>query len=509
MPRYAALDIGSNSIRMMAAEATAQEPLKILAAEREVVRLGTGVFRDGKLRKASIELACGALSRMAAIYRKLDVLAVRAVGTSALRDASNQGEFLDLAAEILGTPVEVISGLEEARLIHLGVQTRWPHPKHRLLILDVGGGSAELILSEAGHVVDAFSKPLGAVRLTEMFLKSDPADERELARMSKYIQERLEGPAARFNSKPIGRMIATSATAAAAVCAANHVRRARRDKADRLPASAPQIRQLFRDVSSKGLNGRSKITGIGPRRAEIITAGVAVLNEAMQELRVPRLYYSAAGVRDGIIADLVHRRAGMEQARLDSEARQTVRALGRRYEASVAHTRKVADLSAMLFEGLRDLHRLPLARGRLLEAAAYLFNIGHYVNEAKHHRHSMYLVANSDLPGFSDTERSMIANLCRYHRKSMPQPSHELFVGLNAEDRRAILLMAPLLRLAVALDQSQEQRVERVEAVIHPDTVELRLYSKGDVDIEQWHAAQVADVFREVYGHALVVRTKR
>src|SRR2546423_4315515 len=135
MARYAALDIGSNSIRMMAAEATAQEPLKILAAEREVVRLGTGVFRDGKLSKASIELANGALSRMAATYRKLDVQAVRAVGTSALRDASNQADFLDQAGQILGTPVEVISGLEEARLIHLGVQTQWPHPKHRLLIL--------------------------------------------------------------------------------------------------------------------------------------------------------------------------------------------------------------------------------------------------------------------------------------------------------------------------------------------------------------------------------------
>jgi exopolyphosphatase/guanosine-5'-triphosphate,3'-diphosphate pyrophosphatase len=327
--------------------------------------------------------------------------------------------------------------------------------------------------------------------------------------MSKYIQERLEGPAARFSSKPIGRMIATSATASAAVCAVNHVRRARRDKADRLPASAPQIRQLFREVASKSLNGRSKITGMGPRRAEIITAGVAVLHEVMQGLRVPRLYYSAAGVRDGIIADLVHRRAGMEQARLDTEERQTVRVLGRRFEASVAHTRKVADLSAMLFEGLRDLHRLPLHRGRLLEAAAYLFNIGHFVNEAKHHRHSMYLVANSDLPGFSDAEHAIIANLCRYHRKSMPQPSHDLFVALTAEDRRAVLWLAPLLRLAVALDQSQEQRVERLEAAIHDDTVELRLYSTGDMDIEQWHAAQVADVFREVYGHALVVRAKR
>ena len=509
MPRYAALDIGSNSIRMMAAEVTGQEPMKNLAAEREVVRLGTSVFREGKLSRPSIDLGCEVLTRMAAIYRKLDVQAVRAVATSALRDASNQSEFLERAASILGIPVEVISGLEEARLIHLGVQTRWPNPNQRLLILDIGGGSAELILSEGGHMADAYSRPLGAVRLTEMFLKSDPADERELARMAKYIQDRLAGPAAHLASKKVDRMIATSATAAAVVCAVNHVRRSRRDKADRLSATAPQVRQLLREVSTKNLNGRCKITGIGPSRAEIVTAGVAVLHEVMQRLKVPRLYYSTAGLRDGILADMAHRKAGMEQARLNADERQIVRALGRRFEAAVPHTRKVADVSAVLFEGLRDLHRLPLNRGRLLEAAAYLYNIGHYVNEAKHHRHSMYLVANSDLPGFTDAERMIVANLCRYHRKSMPQASHEPFLALVPEERRTVQFLAPLLRLAVALDQSQEQRVERVECVIGTESVELRLFSNRDVDIEQWHAAQVADVFREVYGRPLVVRTKR
>ena len=137
---------------------------------------------------------------MAEQYRKLDVLAVRAVGTAALRDASNRDEFLARASAIIGHPVEVISGLEEARLIHLGVQSAWPHPKQRVLMMDIGGGSAELILSEGGQLVEAFSKPLGAVRLTEMFLKSDPPNPRELARMQKYIQERIAGPVARFGT---------------------------------------------------------------------------------------------------------------------------------------------------------------------------------------------------------------------------------------------------------------------------------------------------------------------
>jgi len=509
MSRYAAIDIGSNSIRMLAADVHSSQPMQVLAADRQVVRLGKTVFLEGKLGAAEIESACQVLARMTDQYRKLDVMGVRAVGTAALRDASNRDEFLARAAAIIGRPVEVISGLEEARLIHLGVQSVWPHPKQRVLMMDVGGGSAELILSEGGRLVEAFSKPLGALRLTEVFLKSDPPNPRELARMQKYIQERIAGPVARLGTAKLDRMIATSATAAATVCAVNHVRRSRRDRADRLQATGPQLRQLFRDVSSRDSGERAKITGIGPKRAEIIVAGVAVLNEVVLGLKLNRLYYSVGGVREGIIADLSHRQVGMEQARLNADERRAVRALGSHYGVSALHVRKVADLAGMLFQGLRPLHRLPLAKGRLLEAAAYLYNIGHFVNESRHHRHSQYLVQNSDLPGFEDRERTVIATLCRYHRKSMPQLAHETFQVLDAEDRNSVVLLTPLLRLAVALDQSQEQRVERVEAAVLENGVELRLFSERDVDIEQWQADQVAPVFREAYGLPLAVKIKR
>jgi exopolyphosphatase/guanosine-5'-triphosphate,3'-diphosphate pyrophosphatase len=509
MPRYAAIDIGSNSIRMLAAEVDPQGSVRTLAAERRVVRLGTNVFREGWLGAQEIGLGCQVLTQMAEVCRKWEVRAIRVVATSALRDASNRDEFMEPAARILDAPVEVISGLEEARLIHLGVQARWPHPKERLLILDIGGGSAELILGEAGHFVEAFSKPLGAVRLTELFLKNDPADPRELARMQKYIQERIEGPVARFGSVRANRLIATSATAAAVVCAVNNVSRSRRDRADRLSATAPQIRQLYRQMAALDVAGRAKVTGIGPKRAEIITAGVAVLHEVIEALQLPRLYYSTAGVREGIIEDLAHGKTRQEQSRLTSDQRRVVRALARRYGGAATHVRKVAEVACMLFHELRSLHGLTPEKGRLLEAAANLYNIGHFVNEARHHRHSLYLVANSDLPGFEDRERLLIANLCRYHRKSMPQATHESFLALDPEDRHAVALLAPLLRLAVALDQSQEQRVERVDALVQDSSVEIRLYSKQDVDIEQWHAQRVAEAFQQVYGLPLVVKVKR
>lgn len=494
---------------MLAAEVDAGGQMLPLAAERQVVRLGTSVFREGRLNETTMNQACEVLAGMAATYSKLDVLAVRAVGTAALRDAANQPEFLARASTVLGSPVEVISGLEEARLVHLGVQSQWRHPKQRLLIADVGGGSAELILSENGRIVESFTRPLGAVRLTELFLKSDPADPHELVRMQKYIQERIAGPVARAGTAKVDRLIATSSTAAALVCAVNRVRRSRRDLADRLPATAAQIRRLYQQVSSLDLAGRRTMIGIGPKRAEIIVAGVSVLHQVVEQFRMPRLYYSTAGVREGVIADLAHRKVGLAQARLDPDRKRVVAALSRRYGLSAPHVRKVAELSAVLFENLRNIHGLPAMHGQLLEAAAYLYNIGHWVNEARHHKHSLYLVANSDLAGFSEPERLVIACLCRYHRKSMPQLTHPEFVSLDTESRRAVVLLAPLLRIAVALDQSQDQRLEGLHVETADKTVELLLESQLDVDVERWHAERVAAAFWETYGLNLQVRIQR
>ncbi len=202
MSRYAAIDIGSNSIRMLTAEVHPGEPMKVLAASRQVLRLGASVFRAGRLSPESIDAACQPCSPlMADEYRRHEVIAVRAVGTAALRDASNRAEFLERASAVLGSPVEVISGLEEARLIHLGVANAWPNAGHRIMITDIGGGSTELIVSEGNRIVEAYSKPLGAVRLTELFLKSDPPDPREIQRMRRYIQERIAShPAAQFST---------------------------------------------------------------------------------------------------------------------------------------------------------------------------------------------------------------------------------------------------------------------------------------------------------------------
>jgi exopolyphosphatase/guanosine-5'-triphosphate,3'-diphosphate pyrophosphatase len=500
MPRYAAVDIGSNSVRMQVAEMTPGSPVQILANERQVTRLGESVFAEGRISADAMTLLESMLTQMAQTYKKLDVLAVRAVATAAVRDARNQREFIDRMSAAAGCRIEIISGQEEARLIHLGVQSTWPHPKQRVLMIDIGGGSMEIIDSEAGKIRDAYSKPLGAVRLTEVFLASDPPAPRELHRMENYIDDRLESAARRIGVKPWDRVIGTSATASALVCAANRIPRAKRDAANRLRATTAQIREIYHALASTDLAQRRKVTGIGARRAEIIVAGAAALLHALEAFGAKSIYYSAAGVRDGIIADLYARGAGRELSRLNSDQRRVVEDMANHYSVSLKHARKVAALAHSLFIGLEPLHRLPADSGKLLDAAAFLHDAGHYVSDTRHHKHSYYLVANSDMPGFTDREREIIANLCRYHRKSMPAPIHPNFQTLTPDEKKLTTNLIPILRLADALDRSHDQRLTDVQCTVRDNDVVLHLQSSKDIDLEQWAAEQAAETFQQIYG---------
>jgi exopolyphosphatase/guanosine-5'-triphosphate,3'-diphosphate pyrophosphatase len=509
MPRYAAIDIGSNSVRMLAAEAEPGSGIRPLASDREVTRLGQSVFRTGRVSQEATDLVSTVLSRMAQTYRELNVLGIRAVATAAIRDASNQQDFLKRASEAVGSPVETISGQEEARLIHLGVQNVWPHPGKRVLIIDIGGGSAELILSQDRRIEFAVSKQLGALRLCEIFLRTDPPRLSDLRRLESYIAERIAPAVRRIGARSIDRVIATSASASAAVSAINRVPRARRDEADRLRASAPQLRKLYKDLTARSLEERRRIVGIGPRRAEIIIPGIAVLLRILEDLRLPALYHSAAGVREGIIADLAARGAGFNLTELAVEQRTTVEQMAEHYGVPIRHARKVARLSNTLFTALHALHELSPLYGRLLEAAAYLHDIGHFVSDTKHHKHSYYLVANSDMPGFNARERELVANLCRYHRKAVPIETHPNFQGLDPEGKRAVQFLAPILRLADNLDRSGEQRVKDLNCIVRPGEVLLELRGDRDMDLEAWAADSASDVFLQVYNRSLIVARTR
>ncbi len=498
MPRYAAVDIGSNSVRMMAAEVDLHST-RILAEDRQVTRLGESVFSSGEISEEALLFLCATLQKMAAAYQKLDVAGVRAVATSAVRDARNQPEFSQRVSEALGTEVEIISGQEEARLIHLGVEARWPRPEERTLIIDVGGGSAELIISQNGKMIDAASRPLGAVRLKQLFLMQDPPSNSDLLNLSQYIEEKLAPFAERHQGAAFDRVVATSSTAAALVCAVNEIPRPQRETADRVRASFSKLKRFYEKISREPLAQRRRWTGVGPRRAEIIVGGAAVFLRVLEEFQLNSLYYSAAGVRDGIIADLAVRRVGQESSRLSKEQCAVVEAMAQRYGTALEHARKVAFLAHRLFATTQKLHQLPAAAGKLLEAAAYLHDIGHFVSDTGHHKHSAYLVANSDLPGFRVRERLIIAALCRFHRRSMPQSRHLNYQELDADAKRTLLYLIPLLRIADSLDRSHEQKIQDVQVSLKNGTALLSVEAEADPELELWAVGEVAPAFRSVY----------
>ena len=508
MPRYAAIDIGSNSIRMMAAEVSHGET-SVLVEERHVIRLGESVFRTSNISPAALDTMQFTLARMVAAYQALDVVGVRVVATSAVRDAGNQREFLQAANAVLGTNVEIISGPEEARLIHLGVETRWPRAKERTLIIDVGGGSAELIISQNGLLIDSASRPLGAVRLNEVFLKTDPPSPEECRRLDSYIDEKLQPFLKLHQSEKFDRVIATSATAAAIACAVNQIPRTRRDEAERTRASITQVRDLYHALISSTVTARRKIVGIGPRRAEIVAAGTAVFLKTLELFNQRSIYYCGGGVRDGIIADLAARGVGRELTQLTRERRTIVEAMAERYEVSMQHVRHVAFIAHRLFEIFQPVHRLPAEAAKLLEAACILHDIGHFVSNDGHHKHSAYLVENSDMPGFNDRERLTIAALCRFHRKSMPQARHIHFHGLDAEERRWVTSLAVILRLADSLDRSHRQHVSDVTSTLRDGTICLSVESQTDIELELWSAERDAKIFNEVFQCSLQLQRAR
>ena len=226
---------------------------------------------------------------------------------------------------------------------------------------------------------------------------------------------------------------------------------------------------------------------------------------ALQLFQHSSLYYSAAGVRDGIISDLAARGAGREFSRLNREQRRVVEQMAKRYGVQVDHARKVASLGQTLFEALTSLHKLPPGHGKMLEAAAYLHDIGHFVSDTGHHKHSYYIVLNSDLPGFTDSERHFIAALCRYHRKNMPAPKHAAYDLMDPETRRGLTMLSPLLRLADSLDRGHEQRVNGMQVEVRNGNVVVSLESEDGANLELWAAERMADLFREVYQTPLIL----
>jgi exopolyphosphatase/guanosine-5'-triphosphate,3'-diphosphate pyrophosphatase len=504
MPTFAAVDIGSNSVRLKIARLQGGR-LRALHEDREVTRLGEGVFGSGFLTPDSIAETVKVLRRFHRATQQIVTDSVRVVATSALRDARNSQAFLQWVRSATGWRVEIISGVEEARLIHLGLVSSGRVDRSPTLMMDLGGGSCELTVTQGGHIRDAVSLPLGAVRLTNEFLHHDPSRKGELKRLRGFVTREVNRIIDRIATAKVKNVIATSGTAAALAAVASHLRRGA--SGQRLMVSSAEMKRIAKRLARLPVAERRKIEGIGPRRAEIIVAGATVYQELLDRLRLKGFRYSPLGLRDGILAQMAadYDRSTRSGRQIEFERWESIMTAVDHYRVDRKHALDVRDSATLLFSALRSLHRLPPEYREWLSAAAMLYEVGDYVNRNGRHRHTHYIISNSEILGYTPQQRRLIAAVARYLGKSRPTledgPMKLLDPGDRADVQKAILL----LRLARALNLGRSRAVERVRVVVRSAEVKLTLVPRRrmGVDLELWAIEKERDYFREVFGREL------
>ncbi|WP_394838326.1 Ppx/GppA family phosphatase [Pendulispora rubella] len=531
MPCFAAIDVGSNAIRLRIVEAEGPSPgagarvqLPLLPTEsawREVasvrapVRLGGEVFLTGKLAPTSIGRACAAFKDFRREMDAAKVVAYRATATSAVREAANGTTLVERARREAGIDLEIIYGIEEARLIQLAVTRRLALEDRRVLLIDVGGGSTELTVLDKGQSSFSISLPLGSVRLLEAFMKDATTVSKEMTRI---VQEAVDR--ALVEARPqLSRLTGAAFTAGgpdaltlvgtggnietlATLCPA-------KDRAPgELAADVAEMRALFPKLCAMSPAERARTYGLRPDRADTIVPAAAIFLRIAESLGASTIVTPQVGLKDGILEELVDKHFQVWDVLREAEnVLGACMRLGQRFQFDEAHGAHVARLAARLFDDLHDEHQLSDRDRLLMRAAALLHDVGDFVRYDGHHKHSYYLIQNSDIMGLTPDERAIIANVARYHRKSGPDPSHPNFRDLDKESRGKVRALAAMLRIADALDREHLGKVRNVWATIESGKGRVLLKIDGDHEreLEEWTVRAKAGLFRDVFGLEIVI----
>ena len=505
MPTFAAIDIGSNSVRLKISRLQAGR-LKEIHEDREVTRLGEGVFSGGLLSPESMSETVRVLRRFHRSTQECGTDSVKVVATAALRDARNSCTFVEWVRSTTGWTIEIISGLEEARLIHLGIVSTRRLGAHSVLLMDLGGGSCELTLSRDGKLRDTVSLPLGAVRLTGEFLRHDPPRKSELKQLTGFVAREVTRIQDRIKSARVGAVIATSGTAAALVGVAGHLARPRKRATS---ATREMLRRIAKQLTRMTLEQRQKVPGIGPRRAEIICAGALVYAELMERCHLNGFRYSALGLRDGILAQMAaeYDRSTRSGRAIESERWESIKRAVEHYRVDLHHALHVRDSALLLFSALKSVHQLPPDYREWLSAAAMLYEVGDYVNRNGHHRHTYYIIANSEILGYTPQQRRIIGSIARYLGKSRPTPGDGPMNTLSLEEQENVTKASVLLRIARALNMGRSQSVGKVAVSARGGKVAMKLSPRGkaSIELEVWAIEKDRAYFREVFGRELSV----
>ncbi len=514
----AAIDVGTNSIHMAVVTIQPAIPaFTIIAREKSMVRLGDRDLKTGRLKPEAMERAMVALRHCQEIARTLNAEETVATATSAVREAPNGGAFLHQVEAELGLVVHLISGQEEARRIYLGVLSGMEFNNQPHVIIDIGGGSTELILGDGHEPRCLSSTKVGAVRLTADLVHTDPISNSEFNYLQAYVRGMIERPVEELLSQlqpgELPRLVGTSGTIE--TLATLHAR----DRLGMVPSplngyqlSLKDLRELTNRLRKLNQAERSAIAGISERRSEIIVAGAVILQETMGLLGLEQIAICERALREGIVVDwmLTH---GLIEDRLrfqGSVRQRSVLRIAHKYQVNLQYSERVAKFALNLFDQTQGtLHDWDEEAKELLWASAILHNCGHFISHSEHHKHSYYLIRYGELLGYTDVEVETIANLARYHRKSDPKKKHDSYRNIDSKKHRKMVdQLSPLLRLAVALDRRQLGAIADVKLeAVTPGELRLTIRAvdpEDDCELELWSLNLKKSSFESVYGLKLV-----
>jgi exopolyphosphatase / guanosine-5'-triphosphate,3'-diphosphate pyrophosphatase len=497
--RIAAIDIGSNAIRMLAAEFTNGRLPQQLAQLRLPIRLGHDVFLTGRLAPEGIDAAVAGLLGFRQRMDELGIKTYRAVATSAVRDSRNGKELVERAREEAGINIEVISGAEEARLVHIGVRSRVKMGRQRWLIADLGGGSVEVSVVDDHGIFRTETYEMGSVRLLEELAVAGDDPGRFRRRLEEYTATLRNS---RVLQAKVAGLIATGGNIEALARLADA-------KPDASGVASLRVADLHNNIERlAGLSYAERVSQLGLRedRADVILPAAMVYERIAVLAAVDTIVVPNVGVKDGIVHDLLEQQTfgGKQRTAKERAAYAGAINLGRRYQFDEPHARHVAKLAAALFDQTRTLHALKPDDRRLLVTAALLHDIGTFIGYKRHHKHSLYIIAESELPAMTAAESLMVANIARYHRKNTPAEHHELFMRLDEKNRERVIKLSAILRIADALDREHLQRIDAIRADQKGSVLELTVTGRGDLLLERWALQRKANFFQKTFDVAVL-----
>ena len=497
--------MGASAIRLVVAEIQPRQPVRILEEATRGVPLGRDAFSTGVIQSETVDAALEALEGFRAILDTYGVVQIRAVATSAVREARNGDMFLDRIRGRTGLAFEIINEAEESRLVYLAVRQRFgAHPAFKgewTLVVEVGGGSTDLTLLRRGRPNRSGVYALGAIRMRQQLnLAKHPPDLR-VSLIKRYVanvvdEMRLDVPLDR-----VTHMIAIGGDVRFAAAQLPG-----RETGDVSAVSREEFVAFCDQVEAMDEEALAERFRLPVSEAETLMPALLVYRALLAETRARRLVVADASLRAGMLLDMAEPGGRLGAADFERQVLASADALGVKYRYDRAHGRHVAMLSVRLFDAFLDEHGLG-GRGRLiLQVAALLHDIGVFVSLRAHHRHSLYLLSSSQIFGLSDTETQMVANIARYHRRGLPQKSHLPYVALDGPDRLIVNKLAAILRIANALDAEHLQKVRDLRVVRHGETWIVELDGTGDLTMERMVAVARADMFTEAFGREVVIR---